>query len=158
MAVTGRFWPRYDRHLHQVQKIGAWILVMTSTINGIDFGAQDRRDALFLQYGIEPLDLYQNCNGFGISYSISHTLEFKKGGFVMSCHNKLRDGVTDLAGNDLTPTHVYDDHLIHSGRNMKSGRSQLDGTTQPNNPTAAMVDLEQKVNLLIWDLREKGMY
>ena len=50
---------------------------------------------------------------------ISHALDCKKGGLVTARHNELRDGVSDLAGKALTPSHVRDDPLIYSGRAVK---------------------------------------
>ena len=45
------------RHMQQAAKIGAWLTVLPSTVNGTELGAQEWRDALFLRYGLEPPDL-----------------------------------------------------------------------------------------------------
>ena len=42
---------------------GVWILVLRSTVNGTELGAQEWRDSLFLRYGINPPDLPSHCNG-----------------------------------------------------------------------------------------------
>ena len=81
----------------------------------MDLGAQEWRDALFLQCGLEPLDLTTYCDGFQTIFSISHALYCKKGGLVTARHNELRDEVADLAGKFFTPSHVRDDPLIYSG-------------------------------------------
>ena len=40
-------------------------------------------------------------------------------------HNKLRDGVDDLAIKDFKPTHVYDEPKIYTGRAMCGGKDKL---------------------------------
>ena len=45
------------RRMRQAAKTGAWLTVLPSTVNGTELGAQEWRDALFLQYGLEPPDL-----------------------------------------------------------------------------------------------------
>ena len=92
--------------------------MLPSTVNGTDLGAQECRDALFLRYGLEPPDLPSHCDGCDAKFSISHSLDCKKGDLVTARHNELRDGVADLAGKDFTPAHVCDDPLIYSGRAM----------------------------------------
>ena len=52
----------HARHLQQAEKTGAWITVQPSTVNGTDLGAQEWRDALFLRYGLDPLDLPTYCD------------------------------------------------------------------------------------------------
>ena len=94
-------------------------MVLTSTINGTELGPQEWRDALFLRYGLEPTDLPTYCDGCQAKFSISHALDGKKCGLVTAHHNKLRDGVADLAGKAFTPFHVRDDPLIYSGRAVK---------------------------------------
>ena len=90
-----------------------------STVNGTELGAQEWRYALFLRYGMEPLDLLTYCDGSEAKFSISHALGCKKGGLVTACHNKLCDGVADLAGKAFSPSYVRDDPLIYSGRAVK---------------------------------------
>ena len=90
-----------------------------STVNGTELGAQEWRDPLFLQYGLDPLDLPTHCDGFQAKFSISHALDCKKVGLVTACHNELRDGVADLSRKAFTPSHVRNDPLIYSGRAVK---------------------------------------
>ena len=95
------------------RKDRAWLTVLPSTVNGTELGVQEWRDALFLRYGLEPLDLPSNCDVCDAKFSISHALDCKKGGLVTARHNELRDGVADLAGKAFTPAHVLDDPLIY---------------------------------------------
>ena len=43
-------------------------------------------------------------------------------------HNKLRDGITDLAGNAFTLSHVRDDHLIHPVCTVQERKAQPKGS------------------------------
>ena len=43
-------------------KNGAWLTVLPSTVNGKELGAQEWRDALFMQYGLDPPDLPKYCD------------------------------------------------------------------------------------------------
>ena len=132
--------------------------VQPSTVNGTEMGPQEWRDALFLQYGLDPPDLPTHCDGCQAKFSISHALDCKKGGLVTARHNELRDRVADLAGKAFTPSHVHDDPLIYSGRSMKTTKAAPAGAggtgklaeVQPSEVT------EQKGNLLIWDLWQQG--
>ena len=72
----------------------------------------------------------------------------------MACHNELRDGVADLAGEDFTPSHVRDDPLIFAGCAVmrpteKSDRSK---STTVTAVTPTLEATEQKGELLIHDL------
>ena len=52
-------------HAHRMQraaKTGAWLTVLPSTFNGMELGAQEWRDALFLRYGLKPPDLPKYCD------------------------------------------------------------------------------------------------
>ena len=48
------------RRLGKIQWTGAWLLVLTSTVNETELGAQEWRDPLFLSYGTKPPDLPSN--------------------------------------------------------------------------------------------------
>ena len=107
--------------LGRIQRTGVWMPVLPSNINGIEFGAQELRDFLFLRYGIEPPDLLYNCDGCGAVFSICHALDCKNGGLITAHHNKLRDGVANLGGKAFTPVHVRDDPIIFTGCAVQGG-------------------------------------
>ena len=103
---------------HQLQRApntGAWLTVQPSTINGTELGAQEWRDALFLRYGLDPLELPHHCNGCNATFSICHVLDCKWGVLDTARHNEIRDGVVDLSGEAFTPSHVRDNPLIFVG-------------------------------------------
>ena len=88
-----------DAHrLGQMKRAGAWMSVLSSTVNGTTIGAQEWRDSLCLSYGIEPLDLPSYCSGCGAAFPICHALDYKKGGLITARHNERCDGVTNLPG------------------------------------------------------------
>ena len=103
------------RRLYWGQKTEAWIFVVPSKLNSMELGAQEWSDAIFMQYGIKPMDLPQNCDIYGVKLSISHTLDRKKGCLVTSHNNKLHERVVYLAIKGITPTHMCNNHMIHPG-------------------------------------------
>ena len=64
------------RRMRRAAKTGAWLTVLPSTVNGMELGAQEWRDALFLKYRLEPPDLHAHCDGCEARFTISHTLDF----------------------------------------------------------------------------------
>ena len=73
----------------------------------------------------------------------------------MARHNKLRDGVADLAGKFFTPTQVRDDPLIFAGCIVKRKMENL-STPKTIPSTKKLESLEQKDHLLIRDLWQNG--
>ena len=67
----------------------------------------------------------------------------------MSRHNKLCDGVSDLAIKAFTPMHVHDDPKIYTGRAVQGGKDKLKG--YPSKDVG-----EPKGDLLIRDLWKQG--
>ena len=113
----------------------AWLTVLPSTVNGKELGAQEWRNTLFWSYGLDPPDLPKYCDGCQAWFSISHALDCKKGGLFTVRHNKLRDGVADLAGKAFTPSQVRNDLLFYSGRAVRRTKAMPDGSTKPNPPS-----------------------
>ena len=94
--------------MRRAANTGAWLTVLPYTVNDTELGDQEWRDDLFLRYGLEPPDLPTHCDGCEARFTISHVLDYKKGGLVTARHNELRDGVAELAGKAFTPAHVRD--------------------------------------------------
>ena len=134
-------------------------MVLPSTVNVTELGAQEWRDTLFLRYGLDPPDFPKYYDVCDLRFSISHALDCKKGGLVTARHNELHDGVADLAGKAFTPSHVRDDPLIYSGRAVSRTKPTPAGSTKPN-PTretpAAPEVTKQKDDLIIRDLWQQG--
>ena len=147
------------RQMRRAAKTGSWLTVLPSTVNGKELGSQEWRDALFLRYGLEPSDLPKYSDGCEALFTISHAHYRKKGGLVTARHNKLRDGVADLAGKAFTPSHVRDDPSIYSGRAMSRTKPMPAGSTKtdPTRETPEEPEVtDQKGDLLIRDLCQQG--
>ena len=129
-------------------------MVQPSTVNGTELGAQEWRDALFLQYGLETPDLPHYCNGHNATFSIFHAPDYELGGLVRTRYNEIRYGVSDLAGKAFTLSHVRDDPLIFAGcavMRPKENTARSKATTVPST-TPRLESTEQKGVLLIHDL------
>ena len=112
------------------------------------------RDALFLRCGLDPPDLPNYFDGCNAKFSICHGLYCKRGGLVTARHNEIQDGVADLAGKDVTPSHVRNDPLIFSRSVVKRPKDKLAKTTGLTNWDNAPLSeaTQQKGELLIRDL------
>ena len=127
-----------SRQLQQATKTGTWLKVQLSTVNGIELGAQEWRDALFLRYGLEPPNLPHYCDGRNAKFSICHALDCKRVGIFTARHNALRNRVAELAGKAFTPSHVRDNSLIFTCCSVKRPKenpaSTTDTTVLDNSP------------------------
>ena len=63
------------RWMGRIQSMGVWLSELPSKVNGMELGAQEWRDYLFLHYGIDPPDLPSHCGGWWSSFSIFHALD-----------------------------------------------------------------------------------
>ena len=129
--------------------------MLLSTVNGTELGDQEWNDALFLRYGLDPLDLPTHCNVCEARFTISHALDCKKVVLVTARHNKICDGVAELDGKYFTPYYVHDEPLIHSGRAMSTTQPMPAGSNIKNSTgeTTEVTEVtEQKGDLLIRDL------
>ena len=52
--------------------------MLLSTVNRTELGAQEWRNALFMRYGLDPLDLLKYCDGCQARFLISHALDYKR--------------------------------------------------------------------------------
>ena len=105
-----------------------------STVNGIELSLSEWRDALFLQYGLDPPDLPHYCDGCNAHFSVC--CNCKRGGLVTERHNEFSDGVTDLAGKAFTSSHVRNNPLIFedcAAKRPKAKPNRSKGTTVPDN-------------------------
>ena len=106
----------------RIQRTGAWLSVIPSTVNDTELGSRYWRDSLFLCYGINPTDLLDHYDSFGSAFAICHALDCNKGGLITAHHNELRDGVANLSGKAFTPANMFDDTKIFRGHAMRGGR------------------------------------
>ena len=137
----------------RIQRTGAWISVIPSTVNKMALEAQERRDYFLLRYGIKSPELPDHCDGCGSALSTSHALNCKKGGLIKTRQNKLRDGVANLAGKAFTPTHVRDNPIIFTGYAVCGGEAKAKGKGTPPQDKGGL-----KGDLIIQYLWMQGMY
>ena len=128
-----------------IMQTGLWMPVLPSNINGTELGALECIDFLFLRYGIDPPKISDYCGGCGMAFDIFQALDCNKGGPIMACHNKICDGVTNLARKTFTPTHVCEDPKIYKSCAMCGGKGKLKGSPLKD-------EGELKVDLFIEDL------
>ena len=86
-------------------------------------------------------------NGCGVASSICNAVDCKKGGLITERHNKLRDGVADLASKAFTATHVRDDPNMFTGCAVRGGKAKSKVRGAPPKD-----EWELKGGLLIRDL------
>jgi hypothetical protein len=105
------------------KETGQWLPVLPLTVIGTELSAQKFRDAFLLQYAHCPMDLTIQWDGCQQKFSVCHALECKRGGLVISQHNKIRDKLSDLASKAFFRSAVRDEPRIHTSRaaELRSG-------------------------------------
>ena len=84
---------------------------------------------------IPPRPPPRYCYFCNTTFSICHTLDCKRFGLVTERHNKIRDGVADLARKAFTPSYVREYPLIFAGcaaKRPKKNTSRTKWTTAPD--------------------------
>ena len=107
---------------------GDWMSVPPFNINGTELGSQEWMDYFFLSYGINPSNLPDNFNECGTEFDICHSLDCNKGGLITARHNRLCDGVSDLASKAFNPMHVRDDPKIYTHCVVRGGKDKIKGS------------------------------
>ena len=105
--------------LRRDTKIGAYISLQSSMVNGIELGYQECRDELFIHYRLEPSDPPHRQSGCGAQFPIYHNLDRKKGGLVTTHQKKLCDGIDDLDIKAFMSSHVRGKLIIHTCHEMQ---------------------------------------
>ena len=65
----------------------SWLMAITQRLNVTELSREEFQDNILLWYGIIPLNLPTDCDGYGKNFSVPHALSFSKGGLVLSRHN-----------------------------------------------------------------------
>jgi hypothetical protein len=79
--------------------------------------AQEFQDAILMRYGLIPPDLSACCDGCDAPFTLQYALCCKKGGLMISCHNKIWDELIHMAGKATTPSAICDKDLVMLQRN-----------------------------------------
>ena len=117
--VVSKIPAQQERRLWKGKGNGVWLLISLSTMNGMEIFTQDCRNALFINYGMEPPGPNYCCYGCRDKLSISHTLNCKKGGLVYTHKNDVREGVSNKDSKALIPLHVCNYPLVHLGHTVQ---------------------------------------
>ena len=89
------------------------------------WGAQECMDSLFLHYWRDPPDLPQSFNRCREIFFISHALNCKNISLVMTQHNTLCYGVSNLSIKYFITLNFCNNSLIHTLCSMQGVRFQL---------------------------------
>ena len=102
----------HTRCLQRAAKTGAWLTVLTSTVNVTELGAQEWRNALFLWYGLSPWTFPRNLTYVRPSFWSVTPLSEKSSASSRCVTTNSVMGVADPASKALTPSHVRNNPLI----------------------------------------------
>jgi hypothetical protein len=89
-------------------KTGGWLTVLPNVMNGSILSYLKFRDGIRLLYAIMLQNLPTHCDGCQVKCNIDHALNCKKGGLVITCHNKVKDELGFLATLATSPNVVCD--------------------------------------------------
>ena len=78
-------------------KSSSWLTVLPISLHHFVLSATEFSDSLTLRYHRPLLMAPANCDGCGNVFSLTHALDYRKGGLVIQCHNEIRDAIGDLA-------------------------------------------------------------
>ena len=78
-------------------KSSSWLTVLPISLHHFDLSAAEFRDSLAIRYHRPLIKAPANCDGCGEVFSLTHALNFRKGGLVIQHHNEIRDAIGDLA-------------------------------------------------------------
>ena len=104
--------------VHQVKRgeeTCALISIQIQMFNKMGMGDQQWRFALLIRCLVETSDLPHFYDGCREKFSITHALNYKKGGLVTTWKDQLRNGVANLERKALVPSHVKYEPLIYTG-------------------------------------------
>jgi hypothetical protein len=97
--VIGDFGPLQQRAVCEIpqEKMSAWLTVLPIAKQHFDLSPNEFRDALSLRYRRSLMNAPTHCDGCGEPFTMTHSLDCKKGGLVTQRHNEIRDALGDLA-------------------------------------------------------------
>jgi hypothetical protein len=126
-----------------------WLPVLPLTVNGTELSALEFHDALLLRYGRYPPGLPSHCDGCLQKFSIHHALECKTGGLIISCHNEIKDELSDLTSEAISPV-VCDKPKIHTSCTLES---KLDDGIKENSVKASGCGVQTAwLTFVLWTL------
>ena len=76
---------------------------------------------LCARYDVTPPKIQSKCDGCGTSVDVHHVLICRKGGLIITHHNKVSSELLYLAQLPLLSASVHSKPLIHQGRRISEG-------------------------------------
>jgi hypothetical protein len=101
-----------------------------------DLSNVEFRDRLHIRYGVDPPNLFPDCDGCGKPNSISHALSCTFGGLVIMRHDEMKRRLGDICSQALVPSAVRDEPLINpiSHNNRRPHQQQPPAPAAPTDP------------------------
>ena len=84
-------------------------------VSGTVLSDMEFRDFLCTGYNVSPLNLQSNYNLCDTVFGVTHALICRTGSIVITCHNKICDGLLYLSQRAFTSSYVCAEPLIHKG-------------------------------------------
>lgn len=122
--------PDYVRAIERGRETGSWLTITPMTLNRTVISPLEFTDGLSLRYHLILPDFPKICDGFNSRTSVRHALKCNHGGMVISRHNKVRDELSFILSQALTPSSVRSEPLIFP--------------TSPTMPTTGMMEDERE--------------
>ena len=77
--------------------VSGWLTVLPLAQYHFDLSLQQFHDALSLRYSRSLMLMPTSCDGCGAAFTLSHALDYMRGGLVIRRHNEIQDALDDLA-------------------------------------------------------------
>ena len=113
----------------------SWLTVLPIQEHGFYLHKGDFRDALFLRYGITPLNTSKTCQ-CGTSFSIDHAMVCPFGGFPTIRHNEVRD----LTASLLTEV----SHTVQTEPSLQPVTTETFSLASANTADDARLDIKRR--------------
>eukprot|EP00978_Attheya_sp_CCMP212_P014047 scaffold35646_cov59-Attheya_sp.AAC.3 len=137
-------------------KTGGWLTVLPNVMNGSILSDLEFRDGLQLRYAMILQNLPTHCDSCNAKCNIDHALNCKKGGLVITRHNKVKDELGFLATLATSPNAVCDKPFVFLGR-AANGESNCESNTCPHVQSSNNNEGDRG-NLLLQGIWERQTY
>ena len=79
-------------------------MAITQCLNGTYLSREEFQDNIILRYGVVPLNLPTDYDGYGKKFLVPHDLSCSKGNLVLERHNNAAKEWGDIVARALTPS------------------------------------------------------
>jgi len=77
--------------------LSSWLTAIPVKTDNFNLSSVEFRDALCLRYAKPLINVPPICDGCGSVFTVTHSLDCKKGGLITQRHNEVRDLLHDLS-------------------------------------------------------------